>query len=417
MSGALNPALLFADVVEKLKTTVQEGRSFDAAQVKLVGLEDIRAAAGDNWDMMKERVRSNSLNFIQGCLGQADIVIPAGDGFLVIYADQSHRDVAAESLQLQEALNAFYLGEEGMERLRSKVKGVSVGAHNMQSVLTFDGGDLSEVEEETPLAAAPTEKPKLEHECWFAPVWTVAAEAVTTYFGTWRYRDERGQHRYGYDPGYRADGKLNEDETFLDLDLEMLVRAEHAAATALTSGRKCLIGFSVHSSTLRRRDLRAAYVSRLATVPDRLRKYLIARIAEVEPGTPLITLTEWIGALRPVTARVVVELHPTERVLTGLMGVGIFSVSLSLPLAGAATADERRRFAEILGRWSAVLKKQDIRFAVDHVIDPVLLELCCRLGVDSVTSEAVWPLAKSPGAVSPFPRASIAAAFGRKQSA
>ena len=137
-----NSAFLFAEAIDKLKTTVQQGRSFDAAQVKLVGLDDIRAAAGDEWGTIKERVRTNSLDFLRGCLGLEDIVIPAGDGFLVLYADESTRDLERESAMLQDTLNAFYIGEEGMEKVRSRVKGVSIDAKNMHSVLNFKEGGL-----------------------------------------------------------------------------------------------------------------------------------------------------------------------------------------------------------------------------------------------------------------------------------
>ncbi len=72
---------LFVEAADKLKETVRQGLTFDAAQVKVVGLEHIRHAAGETWPRIADRIRSNSLAFIEGRLGDGDIAIPCGDGF------------------------------------------------------------------------------------------------------------------------------------------------------------------------------------------------------------------------------------------------------------------------------------------------------------------------------------------------
>src|SRR5262249_31484035 len=127
------------------------------------------------------------------------------------------------------------------------------------------------------------------HFLVFAPVWCVSQEAIVTYFVTPAYFDTRGTQCYGHDPAYRAAGKLSA-KTWLPLDLKALEVACEAAETALETDRKCLIGFSVHSTTLRDRDARAAYLAKLAATPDGVRKYISARIAEVEHGVPMVTL-------------------------------------------------------------------------------------------------------------------------------
>jgi hypothetical protein len=417
--------LLFADAIDKLKVTVQEGRSFDAAQVRVVGLDAIRQAAGDRWDAIKERVRTNSMAFLQGCLGPRDIVIPAGDGFLILYGDVANREIASEAQTVQDALNSFYLGEAGMEKLRAQVAGFSIDAKNMHSVLALAGNnaanDIVEIDAVRSPAtigqASPSEiaAPHMGREIVFSSVWTVQQQAITTYFASWA-RWENGARRYGYNPAYRTDGTASED-SFVELDLAMLERATEAAALAIESGRKCLVGFSVHSSTFQRRPARQAYLSRLAATPEPLRKYLMGRIAEVSPGTPAISLTEWVGCLRTVTSRVAVELHPTERVLTGLDATGAFSISCTLPLTEIVTPDQRQRYAALMAKWTPVLQKQGLKFSVDNLIDPVLMEIACRVGVDSVTSSWVWPVREAPAGVISFQRSQIPDAFAQRKSA
>lgn len=86
---------MFLEAAHQLKEATRLGRSFESAQVKVIGLEDIRRGAGDGWASMSERVRANSLRFLQGCTREDDIVIPAGDGFLVIYTQSPGRDFEA----------------------------------------------------------------------------------------------------------------------------------------------------------------------------------------------------------------------------------------------------------------------------------------------------------------------------------
>jgi hypothetical protein len=405
-----NPAFLFTDVVEKLKTTVHEGRSFDAAQVKLVGLDDIRAAAGENWDAIKERVRANSLGFLQGCLGQEDIVIPAGDGFLVLYAEAPARDLTRESAVLQDALNAFYIGEEGMERLRSKVKGVSVDAQNVHAVLAFDGEDLHDAADAPPPLAVEGPAEPIAHHLRFAPVWSVAQEAIATYLLTPAYADERGALQLGYDPAYRRRAR-HAYEDYLALDLRLLDAAIQEGQAAFAAGRKCLVSYSVHATTLRARAPRAKYLSALARMPSHLRKYLSPRIAEIEPGVPLITLSEWVGVLRGAARRVTIELHPSEPNLLDLRTSGIAGVECFLPIADPITPAQRRDFASLIGRWARALHGQGLHFNICHVVDPALLEVGRRAGADFIGSERVWPSVGAPMGVVPFAASNIAAAF------
>jgi hypothetical protein len=162
---------------------------------------------------------------------------------------------------------------------------------------------------------------------------------------------------------------------------------------------------------------RAAYMSALTKTPQRLRKYLTARVAEVEPGAPLIALTEWVGVLRNISPRVSVELHPNEPNVDNLGSIGATTISCFLPITRQVTPEEKRRYAALLGRWAPALHKQKLQLSVAHMIDPVLLEVGRRVGVDYMTSEVVWPMVAEPLGVLAFPQSRIAAAFGQRLSA
>ena len=112
---ALDDAM-FLEAASQLKESTRLGRSFESAQVKVIGFDDIKRAAGSDWAMIGDRIRANSMRFLQGCLGEDDMVIPAGDGFLVVYAQAPGRDFESETATIQDSLNGFYLGEQATKR-------------------------------------------------------------------------------------------------------------------------------------------------------------------------------------------------------------------------------------------------------------------------------------------------------------
>ncbi len=68
----------------RLRTLARDDGSIDAAQVRVIGLDEIRAAAGANWPRMRERVRAGSMDILSRHAAPEDVIFPAGDGFLVI---------------------------------------------------------------------------------------------------------------------------------------------------------------------------------------------------------------------------------------------------------------------------------------------------------------------------------------------
>jgi hypothetical protein len=127
---------MFLEAAGRLKESVRQGRSFEAAQIKVIGLEDIRRAAGESWPQIAARVRTNSKSFIEGCVGQEDIVLPAGDGFLIIYGQAPGRDLDRESAALQDMLNAFYLGERETAALRARIERKAIDARQMAALMS-----------------------------------------------------------------------------------------------------------------------------------------------------------------------------------------------------------------------------------------------------------------------------------------
>jgi hypothetical protein len=112
---------LQANGVETLRKTVRERGAVDAAQIRLIGLEGMNPPAGADPSSFEASVRLQSLRFLQRHFRAEDVVLSCGDGFLIIYDTSNVRDPTKDGEQIQNALNALYQRETGMQALRVEV--------------------------------------------------------------------------------------------------------------------------------------------------------------------------------------------------------------------------------------------------------------------------------------------------------
>ena len=381
---------LIQQLAVRLREAVHETRHIETAQIQIIGLEAVKQRAGALWPELSARVRETSADFIDQRIGEHDFVIPAGDGFVVVYAEP---DGAFEKcLALQGELNAFYLGDEATKDLSANVMHVPLDAHGLIEALSLPAvahdldaaGSLAE----TPLA--------------ILPVWNAPKQAITGYWIT-PEQGLRAVARFGYDPSWTETGWHREDKDFLELDLRILARARSEAAACLHGGRRCIIGYSVHSTTMVNRARRRVFLTALAETPAEIRSLLLGRVAEVQSGTPMAAIAEWAHQLRAVSPRMAIQIHHGQRDVTGMQELGISSVACVLPATPPSPAE-----AEALQRcivvWSRDLKKQGLKMRLDNLEDPRLLGLALDAHVDFCTSPRLWPAVPAPEGMRPYSR-------------
>jgi hypothetical protein len=381
---------LIQQLAVRLREAVHETRHIETAQIQIIGLEAVKHRAGALWPELSARVRETSADFINQRIGEHDFVIPAGDGFVVIYAEAE--GAAEKCSTLQAELNTFYLGDEATKDLSASVTHQTLDAHGLLEQLSAPAVahdlDAASSLAETPLA--------------ILPVWNAPRGAITGYWIT-PDQGKRALQRYGYDPAWAETGWHHGDKDFLELDLRVLARARSEAAACLQGGRRCIIGYSVHSTTMMSRNGRRAFLQALAETPSAIRPLLLGRVAEVQSGTPMATIAEWAHQLRAVSPRMAIQIHHGQRDVTGMQELGIFSVACVLPATppSAAEADALQRSIVI---WSRDLKKQNLRMRLDNVEDPRLLGLALDAHVDFCTSPRLWPAVPAPEGMKPYSR-------------
>jgi hypothetical protein len=173
-----------------------------------------------------------------------------------------------------------------------------------------------------------------------------------------------------------------------------------------------MIGYSVHASTLQYRGRRCEYLTALYKAPAELRPYLIGRIAEVEPGTPVTTIADWVHQLKPVNGRVTIELHETDRTLAGLNATGVFTVSFTLT-AKQYDREGREGYRRHFARWSLALASQGLKLRLDNLLDRDLVSAAVAGNVDFITSELLMPPVDAPEGVYRLGRAQAETVLSR----
>lgn len=364
---------------QRLRAMSREGGSIEAAQVKLIGLDEIREAAGPRWPRMRERVRTGSLSILQQHCAPDDVVIPAGDGFLVMLADGKPGDTQRRCQQMRDALLAFYLGEEALKALRPDVKKHALSSDAMTDLLA------SSLRERVVARGH-------KDEIALAPVLVTHEQRIGVLIAGPVRRAEGQGRRMCYNPDFLLDGHHHERKNYLELDIAVLDTALARLTKLKEGGHAGIVGVTVHSSTMHTRRTREAYLKWLAEVDPELRRGLFVSIAEIERGTPLISISEWTCALRALVSSVWLDFHYADHAIGSVGAAGAWGAGFGLPPSSVAQRGPRAdRLRHQVKFWAKTLRSQGMRLVVHGFQEALFLEEAREMGVDLLTSDAHWP--------------------------
>jgi hypothetical protein len=368
-------------VAERARAAARDGGLIETAQIKLLGLDAVRDAAGARWPHMREYVREGSTKIISSRLNEDDSVIPCGDGFLVVFADASPEATQRRCAELSDALIAFYLGEDALRAVRADVSRQAASAHALASMMTQT-------------APPPRRTPSEGRGGRFWPIWAVQRRAVAAHYCAPRIDAGGGTARLGYDTDF-LDKQSHKCSDYLDLDLRLLDQADSAAKNAPTAP----IGVSVHVTTMRNQRARRLYLDQIAAISLASQRMFIV-IAEIEPGTPLVTLTEWVSTLRRTFPRVGLELHHSDRALNALGSAGIWAAGFHLSMPPWGTSTPLRAELNDLDGWCRTLRRQGVQPLIHGFAEQAFLDLASCSDLAFATGEKLWPSLERPLAAS-----------------
>lgn len=371
------------DIAGRLRGISRDGGSIEAAQVKIIGLDEIREAAGDRWPRMRDRVRSGSLSILQQHMTADDVAIPAGDGFLVILAESVPGSTQQRCQAMRDALLKFYLGEEALSSLRPEVKNRSLSADGLSDLLasSFPASGARVVARALDDEIAEI-KIYLAHEHNTGP----RLIAPVVYM--------RGEHRVAYNQDFILDGRHHTRRDYLELDIAVLDAALVRAKLSQASGQGLNIAVSVHASTLQTRRSRETYLGWLGEIDPVTRRSFLIAVAEIEKGTPMISMAEWCSNLRSSVSRVWLDFHYTDHAITSIGGTGAAGAGFHLPIYPGAQKDPRaERMRDQIRFWRKTLHSQNMRLIVNGFREERFVKDAASMGVDFLTSDTLWPFA------------------------
>jgi hypothetical protein len=366
----------------RLRALTRDGGSIEAAQVKLIGLDEIREAAGARWPRMRERVRSGSMSILAQHLGPDDVIVPAGDGFLIMLAEARTGDTQRRCQDMRDALLKFYLGDEALVTLRPEVKNRVLSPAGLTDLITSSirGGGA--------LAAK-----NRDDEMGMAPVLVANEKRVGAILACPIIRNENVR-RIAHNPDFILDGRHAGNQDFLELDLVTLDAALSRVTRLREGGRKGVVGVCVHATTMQTRRSREAYYQWLSEIDPELRSGLIVVINEIERGTPLLSMTEWCSGLRAYINRVSLNLHYGDHAIASIGATGAWAAGFHLPtFIGAQRGIRGQKLRGLIGFWAKSLHGQGMRLVVHGFQDVAFYEDAAAMGVDMLTSDTHWPFA------------------------
>jgi hypothetical protein len=365
------------DVALRLRAIAREDGFIPAAQVRLIGLDEIREAAGARWSAMREKVRAGSLGILTRHAASADVIVPAGDGFLVVLAEGAPGEYQARCNKMREALLSYYLGEDALKTLRPVVTQRSLTVDGFADLMTTGADDH-----------APTPSAKPGQHLMQVRVFSAAERGVVAHWFC-PARLERGERRLAYNPDFILDG-THHDQSYLDLDIALFERA--LAHLSVLADEKTAVGFTAHASTMHTRKSRESYLSALSHIPHDLRARATVTIAEIEKGAPLISIAEWCTSLRSIVGRVCLDFHYSDHAIASIGGAGAYAAGFHLPIYTGAQKGPRASYTlEQIRFWARGVHNQSMRLAVNGFRDAAFFSQAISAGLDIATSDTLWP--------------------------
>lgn len=366
----------------RVRAAARDDGLIETAQVKLLGLDEVRAAAGERWPRMREYVREGSLKIIADRLGPDDAVISCGDGFLVVFADAAGEQALASAKAIEEALIAFYLGEEALKALRVEVENEVVSA-----------GQLAGLVGEAPRAQSHPGARNDLNLGRFWPVWSARHSAVAAYLCGPVMAEASGR-RLGYNPVFLEKGAHGSVD-YLDLDLCLLEQACAAAERESAAA----VGVCVHATTLQTRRNRQIYLEHLAANSQAVAQRMFITVAEIAPGTPLMSLTEWTRSLQRHVPRVALELHRTDRAIGAIGSTGAWAAGFHLPSHPAGSSANARAELCRIESWCRSLRRQGLQPFIGGFREAGFLDLASYSDLGFATGERLWPSRTAPSGI------------------
>ncbi len=388
MSLSMPETTEFELLEDKLRSIAQDRLELDIAQFQFVGMDQIARAYGEKWPVQKDRVKQVAQDFLSRRLGPKDLLVAAADGFLIVYVGDAPDRSARHAEGLKNELNTFYLGE-GATRPPAQVS-VRVRRAPKKEIVKALGGQRVAM-------ASDIIKPHVRHlppiDWKFQPVWDARREAIFNYYIAPVLR-ETGKSA----PGYRFDPNPDLDLDLVALDELSLAESEKALRTMVESGTRSLLGVAVHSSSMVKLETRGRIFGVIDKFNRDMLRYRVVQIAATPVSFPRLYLEEMYHGLKQRHLKIAISMSWNESDVRSIAKLGPVAIGFALSssmLHGHGAIPTQELFGRIK-HAADIARGAKIPFYIDGDVSPAMALQLRAVGVDIISSPAVWPLTDEP---------------------
>ncbi|WP_300553956.1 hypothetical protein [Maricaulis sp.] len=277
------------DIKTVLKAALAGKTKVDIGQFQMLNVDEIKAAAGENWPKLRQRVVDTATHFIQKRLSTKHVTLACADGFLIVFADEIENpkeDIA----EIREALIEFFLGSPDLPNLQLVTKTLAVSP---EELVTLAGPAKSKPPQPRPVAKVkaqpdqparkippPDRKPEPVapgHKTTFLPIWDGQSQSVAANLCIAKVQVE-GR----WIDGRRALQTQMADTDHLTLDITAASQAVQNFTLAMRKKRKVAMAISLHETTLLDPAARDTFLDCFSALPEPVRKAFWLRLESAD---------------------------------------------------------------------------------------------------------------------------------------
>lgn len=375
---------------ERLREIAQARPELDVTQLQIIDIEEVREAYGEKWPGVRRRVFETSIDFLAKRITPEDLLIPCGNGFIVVFGSIEGVSAEIAGLQLARALNNFFVGEQGLERLRFRCKHQTLEIAGIANLVRA----LSVVDPAEPIHGTFAAEDAKEVRFKFQPLWDAKHEVISVY--RTRAFDAKGRPLDDAEqdwPG--ASGRGN-----LARDLASILTGVSALERLLRRGDRAIIAMSLHASTLADARQLSEVLQALEAIDYPMRRYLMIVLGDVVHGFPRYHLDEHVRLLSQKIERVAIEPSFDEPDIESIAasrawGFGYAAPRLHHPLPANSLASIAARIQRDAKRAA----RHGKRLIIGCDREPDLAPHCRSAGADYIGCGSRWPVLDFPRGV------------------
>jgi hypothetical protein len=382
------------DLGRRLKEIAQLRAELDVTQLQIINLDSVREAFGDRWPAVRKRVQETSTSFLARRITPEDLLIPCGNGFIIVFGSVEGASAEIAGLQLARALNHFFLGEDGFEHIRLACKHQSLEIAGIANLVrALSAVDQAEAIHGT-LGYSADSNATQDLTFKFQPLWDVKHEVISTYVAVACDGHGRPIEIEEYD-SIGASPRRG----YLARDLAMIEACVYAADAMLMRGEQAIIAMTIHASTLADHMQRREVLEALGTIDPPLRRYLMLILSDVVHGFPRFHLEELVHLLSQKVERISINLSFDEPDFDSIAPLAVWAYGYRVPHMLHVSAETAEALQARLQRDAKRAHKHAKRLLVSLMGPAEMVEWCRAACIDYVASRAVWPLLEAPRGV------------------